>query len=435
MEQVYLYEWQWKKLPTGTDSEGLKKYLSEVWESRNAVYEVDGEENTEEDESDLQRYKQGFLRFDDKYISAKNYVGFVQFNGIGINILPKVYAKSIPDPSEHIAYVTSNLLHWLKYSNRIRFPFSEVSFEEQQFDHLLEPFIFIFAEYANRLLEKLPYQRFEEVTESTAFVKGRLAIKDYIKESLITGNFQQIISTYELFQFDNKFNQIIKYVSRILINNSSSTYSRERLQNILFMLDEVEDKVFIKTDCDTIHFSKIYNEWNTILNMSRMFLANNSFKSQNIKQANFCFFVPMELLYEEYVAGVLQKFGGKPIHIQPRYKNLTEEGVFNLKPDIIYDNTFIIDTKYKLLDEFSDDRKYGISQSDLYQMLAYAIRYKKKQIVLIYPDDSGDFKEGPVKLVKEFTIKDEFSNENITIQIIMIDVVSKRDLEIAAFFK
>jgi 5-methylcytosine-specific restriction enzyme subunit McrC len=182
MEQIYLYEWQWEKLPSSVNPEELKQYLSVVWENRNDFFLEDKVEVTEEDESDLEEFKQGFLRFNDKRISAKNYVGFIQYNGIGINVFPKVFAKEITHPAERTEEITFYLLNWLKYSSRIKFPFSEVNFDYQKFDGVLEPFIFIFAEYTNRLIEVLPYQQFEEITEPTAFVKGRLAVKEYIKE-------------------------------------------------------------------------------------------------------------------------------------------------------------------------------------------------------------------------------------------------------------
>ena len=61
-----------------------------------------------------------------------------------------------------------------------------------------------------------------------------------------------------------------------------------------------------------------------------------------------------------------------------------------LKPDISIAHRnrpsellHIIDTKYKILD--SEQSKFGISQADMYQMYAYANRYKTKHITLLYP--------------------------------------------------
>lgn len=44
----------------------------------------------------------------------------------------------------------------------------------------------------------------------------------------------------------------------------------------------------------------------------------------------------------------------------------------------------IIDTKWKLLTE-NEDENYGISQADMYQMYAYAHKFKCNDIVLCYP--------------------------------------------------
>ena len=60
-----------------------------------------------------------------------------------------------------------------------------------------------------------------------------------------------------------------------------------------------------------------------------------------------------------------------------------------MRPDIVLekkgnsDTPLIIDTKYKLLE--GQDIKEGVSQSDLYQMHAYATRYECANIVMLYP--------------------------------------------------
>ena len=46
----------------------------------------------------------------------------------------------------------------------------------------------------------------------------------------------------------------------------------------------------------------------------------------------------------------------------------------------------IADTKYKIVYSDDTDPKKGISQSDLYQMLAYAVRFEIQEIKLFYPN-------------------------------------------------
>lgn len=45
----------------------------------------------------------------------------------------------------------------------------------------------------------------------------------------------------------------------------------------------------------------------------------------------------------------------------------------------------ILDTKWKIPNDSEDEKKQGIAQSDLYQMFAYACKFKIYDIKLVYP--------------------------------------------------
>jgi 5-methylcytosine-specific restriction enzyme subunit McrC len=62
-------------------------------------------------------------------------------------------------------------------------------------------------------------------------------------------------------------------------------------------------------------------------------------------------------------------------------------------PDIIVRsrraNAFIIDTKWKRLAARIDDPKQGVSQGDVYQMMAYGRVYSCPRLILLYPHHSA----------------------------------------------
>ena len=58
-------------------------------------------------------------------------------------------------------------------------------------------------------------------------------------------------------------------------------------------------------------------------------------------------------------------------------------GLFALKPDILIDDDTVIDTKWKRLNP--SDSKLGVSETDVYQMLAYSRAYGARRLVLVYP--------------------------------------------------
>ena len=99
----------------------------------------------------------------------------------------------------------------------------------------------------------------------------------------------------------------------------------------------------------------------------------------------------MEKIFESYVAKKLvQHNPDRKIKTQDTAHYLVEyhkdKPKFNLRPDIVINGWEIVaDTKWKLLDGTDESINYGISQSDMYQLFAYAKKYKSKKLYLIYP--------------------------------------------------
>ena len=45
----------------------------------------------------------------------------------------------------------------------------------------------------------------------------------------------------------------------------------------------------------------------------------------------------------------------------------------------------VLDAKWKRVDATTDDLKHGIQQADVYQLYAYAKRYRCEAVALVYP--------------------------------------------------
>lgn len=107
------------------------------------------------------------------------------------------------------------------------------------------------------------------------------------------------------------------------------------------------------------------------------------------KNEAFALLFPMEKIFEDYVAYMLKKVNPtQDIKIQSSGKYLiskNDENCFMLKPDLYIKNKMILDTKWKIPNDSEDEKKQGIAQSDLYQMFAYACKFKIYDIKLVYP--------------------------------------------------
>ena len=99
----------------------------------------------------------------------------------------------------------------------------------------------------------------------------------------------------------------------------------------------------------------------------------------------------MNELFESYVGNFIKKkLPGTILQHQEKY--LIEKPIeFRLKPDIFLEGKFIADTKWKIIrqDINESEKKYKISQADLYQLYAYGKKYECSKLYLIYPKIDG----------------------------------------------
>ena len=108
----------------------------------------------------------------------------------------------------------------------------------------------------------------------------------------------------------------------------------------------------------------------------------------------------MNTLFEEYVGRTLRRAligTGLEVRLQgPQDHALaSDDGVrrFATRPDIVVSRggepVLVIDTKWKRLKGALDDPRQGVSQADVYQMMAYSQVYRCPLVMLVYPHHAG----------------------------------------------
>ena len=82
--------------------------------------------------------------------------------------------------------------------------------------------------------------------------------------------------------------------------------------------------------------------------------------------------------------------------------------------------------KYKIVYSDDKDPKKGISQNDLYQMLAYAVRFEVDEIILFYPNTLKQDQEENTQMI----IKDALANgKEITIKAFQLPIINRMIFE------
>jgi 5-methylcytosine-specific restriction enzyme subunit McrC len=312
-------------------------------------------------------------------------------------------------------------------------------------NNFFEILIYLFAKYTRELLSKTIFQQYEEIDREVNNIKGRINTQTYIQENLSKGRWHKVSCTYDSFVMDNKFNRIVKYVSQLLFNVTSNIENKKYLREILFILDEVSDEKASAHECSNITFNPMFRDFETIRDYCTLFLNNSISINYKNDLKLFAFLLPMEYLFEDFIFGFINKeLIDFKVKSQSSSIHLDEGKIFGLKPDLCISSPikdFIADTKYKITYSDSNDPKKGISQSDLYQMIAYAIRFNIQDIVLLYPNTLKTKTNGnsELKIVDKLALEKQINISSYQLPIINFELFDDeadfRNIELSKLFE
>lgn len=339
--------------------------------------------------------KYGFLEIGRKTLKPKNLVGVVQVGDLTLQIFPKLLkTSSYQELESNKALIMGNLLKMLAVGGEIPIKPSDVARVCSEKAPFLEVLISIYSE---KLLETLRYHRYytyRKVEEDLSHVKGQINFEKYASR----WHKRHIIPVrYNDRTMDNLLNRTLKYGAYLMARLTQSNENYRRLKSAVEVFDGVSTVPVSILETYRIQFNRLNTVFRPLVELARIFIAGTTVRLQTGKIETFTFLVPMEKVFESFIAGLLtnssygalpEEFEGSVVKFQHHIGNLLAEDKFQLITDITIQTRdgrrIIIDTKYKLLNK--EDRKLGVSQSDLYQMYAYASHWNADAVILLYPN-------------------------------------------------
>lgn len=338
------------------------------------------------------------------FVKATSQVGVIQVPGLTVEILPKIDKPSSQTDDDH-CLAQGNLLYMLSLARYVPLSERDLAHLSKQKMPLLDALVSIFVE---RLLQELlrgvdhTYVRREE---NLPCLKGKLLISQHIRHN--AAHQELVYVGYDDFVADTWLNRTIKTACRKLIGMTALPRVQKRLREALAHLDDVADCTVGIHDFPKVHFSRNTERFRPIFEFCCMVIAGESPTVSSGQQRSFSLLFPMEKLFEDFIAAVLCKdpaffdLSRQQIHVQAKGKQKyllrkpDNSGMFRLKPDILIEGDvrretrLIVDTKWKHLKTSDVDPKNGVNQSDVYQLYAYAHRYRCGDNILLYPKVLG----------------------------------------------
>lgn len=313
-----------------------------------------------------------------------------------------------------------------------------------------------FISRLNEVLKYGLYREYIELENNLTYLKERLKLSDHLRINHV--NKHLLYCEFSELTPNNLINQTIVSTLNIIQRNFKNykLLQHEIRKITAGLFNEVVNynKINISS-VKNIKYNRQNKRYEEIVTYCVNILQNigGTFSSDN-KTNYSAFYVDMNDLFEKYVEKRLIKTfssasdntddfnkirsiifnnnhsdNGYYIETQSQgHYALDEDKVFTIKPDFLIKNLngdviAIADAKYKRLNN-NKQNNYGISSSDVYQLLSYAHKFNTNTIILIYP-------QPPDKFIKDlsFAIKAyKDVNTEIILHICYVNLLSKGNL-------
>lgn len=333
-----------------------------------------------------------------RYIRAQQFVGILATPTCSLEILPKVD----PDGSgEDFSTVRARLVQMLDAVLGLRLSPGENAAISRQSASLLDILIKLFADrLAGEVRRGLPRQ-YVSHEEDLKALRGQLNVTRQITAHAVRPD--RLACRFDVLTADVPLLRVMKACVVFLARYARSAEIHRCLNELRLAMADVADVAVSHLQWGPIGIDRTNMRWESLLAFARLFLKSNWQSTHHDTRGDFgiSLLFPMNQLFEAYIAVQLRRAfattgieivtqGGLQYCLGEWIENTVCNGtVFQTRPDILLRKhgqvILIIDTKWKALSANPLDRKQGLLQSDVYQMMAYARAYGCRNLMLLYP--------------------------------------------------
>lgn len=341
----------------------------------------------------------------DRYteITAQQVVGVIAAPGCSLEILPKIDAEA----DEKDETIRTRLISMLDVALGLRLSDGQALAMARQKETLLD---FLIRLFADRLLAEarrgLP-RAYLALEEDLPALRGRLNIHRQFTHHAVRPD--RLACRFDMLMPDTPLLRIMKACIVMLRRHARALETQRRLDELRFLLADVRDIPAIALPWFEVRIDRTNRRWEALYGLAKLFLKREWQRTNHDATAGkgITLLFAMNDLFEAYIAALAKRALRKTdLSVQSQgglLHCLVEDGEggkkrFQTMPDILIkrdrQTVMVIDTKWKLIGRNPEDKKRGVSQADIYQMMAYARLYRCQEMMLLYPHHAGLGTEG-----------------------------------------
>jgi 5-methylcytosine-specific restriction enzyme subunit McrC len=328
-----------------------------------------------------------------RVIQVTSFVGVIRApDGYQIEVLPKV-GRAIGGGAAEARQLLIEMLCCLPGFRHVLTNSAQLSAARMP---LLEIFISEFLRTVEHIVKRGVRSDYRQRQENLFALRGKLLISPHLRQNLFRAD--RFFTEHDEFSTDRPENRLLHAALRRVLLLTGTQSNQQLARELDFVFADVPPSTQTRIDFQQVRLDRGMGYYVDALAWARLILNEESPLTGSGRHTAPSLLFPMEAVFEAYVAKHLARQLTAPhmLKTQARSQHLVrhrDQNWFRLKPDLLirrFDrDVLVLDTKWKLLNgnKGNATEKYGLSQSDLYQLQAYGLSYLNGtgDVVLVYP--------------------------------------------------
>lgn len=355
---------------------------------------LDEDEELDGSDEDMEEASRRIFRLrnhkSEEVLQVRNFVGVIQTpTGQQIEILPKIGVSS--------SDARGKLLHMLRVARYVPAARAYQAGLSTVDVPLHALFVREFLASVSAVVRRGIVHGYSQIQTNHRYLKGRLLVDKNIRYNAHRP--ERFYVAYEHFTPDRPENRLIRTAIDAAMHLTDDDMAQRTGRELRFAFEDVPPCEDIGGDLGRCVKDRSAAHYSDALAWAKLILLGMAPLGADGKLQAGALLFPMERVFERFVGQCIDRALPSALKVEPQVerKSLVRHGskpLFRLRPDFLVSHAgsarCVLDAKWKTVYALNEQKRYGLSQADLYQVYAYGHKYLgeeggERHVCLIYP--------------------------------------------------